>query len=434
MDDYELDEALQGALDRLALLADLSDALASTLDEREGLERVWRLLTQRLGDWCAIDLLRGADQVERICSGTREGGIEAGSGEERIAWPAKDSGSTLTPAVRGARPVLLDARELRSLSGEDPWERAFAEEAERREVTSAIVAPLLTRRDVLGVVILGRIRPHPPFGEAELALVQDLAHRVGIALDNARLYAATENISERLQRSMLPELPHIDGVASAARYAPSGAAAQVGGDWYDMFKLPGGGGTALIVGDVVGHDLHAAVTMSQIRNMLRGIACDRKEPPDAILKRLDTATSTLYPETSATCVYGVLHTDLSDRAGHLDYTAAGHPPPLLVPPNGRASFLTAGHGPLLGVDPELPRASASAFLPVNGTLLLYSDGLIERRGETLDLGLTRLRRNASKLAEASPEEVCDRLLEAQAPDTVTGDDVALLVIRVLGSA
>jgi len=435
MDDYELDEALQGALDRLALLADLSDALASTLDEHEGLERVWRLLTQRLGDWCAIDLLRSDEAIERMCSGTREGGIETRSGEERIAWPATGSAGTLTPALGGTRPVLLDASALRSLSREGPWERAFAEETDRREVTSAIVAPLRTRREVLGVVVLGRIRPHPAFGEAERALVQDLAHRVGLALDNARLYAATENIAERLQRSMLPELPRIDGVLAAARYAPSGKAAQVGGDWYDMFELPGEGGTALIVGDVVGHDLRAAVTMSQIRNMLRGIACDRKEPPDAIVKRLDTAMGTLYPDASATCVYGVLHTDYEpgDRGRYLDYTSAGHPPPLLIPPDAPARFLTAGHGPLLGVEPELPRTSASAYLAAGALLLFYSDGLVERRGEPIDHGLTRLRRNAAQLADASPEDLCDRLLAAQAPDTVTGDDVALLVIRVLGA-
>ena len=432
MDDYELDEALRSALDRLALLADLSEALAGTLDEREGLERVCRLLAQRLVDWCAIDLLRDGDQVERVCVGTREGGLEASPGGERIAWPATDSGSALTPARRGARPVLLDAAGLRSLPGEEPWERAFAAEVDRRGVTSVIVAPLRTRREVLGAIVLGRTRSHPQFGDPELVLVQDLAHRVGLALDNARLYADSENISERLQRSMLPELPRLDGIATAARYAPSGTATQVGGDWYDMFSLPEGAGTALIVGDVVGHDLRAAVTMSQIRNMLRGIACDRQEPPESIVRRLDTALGMLYPEISATCVYGVLRTDPEGRAGELDYTSAGHPPPLLVPPDARTRFLTAGHGPLLGVDPTLPRTSAAAFLPAGSMLLLYSDGLVERRGEPIDHGLTRLRRNAATLTDASPEEVCDRLLTAQAPDTATtGDDVALLVIRLL---
>lgn len=431
MDDYELDEALQSALDRLALLADLSEALASTLDEREGLERVWRLLTHRLGDWCAIDLLRDGDRVERVCSGTRDAGLEAHPGGARIVWPAADSGSALTPARRGTRPVLLNAQGLGSLPGTDAWERAFAAEAERREVASVIVAPLRARREVLGAVVLGRLRSHPPLGDPELALMQDLAHRVGLALDNARLYADTENISERLQRSMLPELPRIDGVAMAARYAPSGTAAQVGGDWYDMFQLPEEAGTALIVGDVVGHDLYAAVTMSQVRNMLRGIACDRQEPPDSILHRLDTAVGKLYPDTSATCVYGVLRTDPDSGAGELDYTSAGHPPPLVVPPDGRARFLTAGHGPLLGVDPTIPRTSGTAFLPPGALLLLYSDGLVERRGEPIDHGLTRLRRNAAALADAAPAEVCDRLLAAQAPDTVTGDDVALLVLRLL---
>jgi len=432
VDDYELDEALQSALDRLALLADLSEALAGTLDEREGLVRVGRLVTQRLGDWCAIDRLRGPEQMERVCSGTREGGVEAHSAQERtVVRLAKDS-AALTPALRGVRPVLLGEGELRSLSGENPWERALAEEASRRDVTSIIVAPLRSRREMLGVLVLGRSRPHPSLGHHELALIQDLAHRVGLAIDSARLFADTENISERLQRSMLPELPRTDGLAAAARYAPSGTAAQVGGDWYDMFPLPGGVGTALIVGDVVGHDLRAAVTMSQIRNMLRGIACDRKEPPDHIVRRLDTAMSMLYPETSATCVYGVLRADADGRGGHLDYTSAGHPPPLLVPPDGRARFLTGGHGLLLGVDAEVARTNGDTSVPMGATLILYTDGLVERRGEVIDHGLTRLRRNAAALADASPDEVCDQLLAAQTPDTATGDDVALLVVRMLG--
>jgi serine phosphatase RsbU (regulator of sigma subunit) len=431
VDDYELDEALQSALDRLALLADLSEALAGTLDEREGLDRVCRLLAHRLGDWCAVDLLRGDDCAERVSSSTRDGGLEPRLPGEGTVWAPRESGSPLLTALHGVRPVLLDGNDLRIRTAAGPWERAFMQEARRRGVTSIIVAPLLARREVLGLVTLGRFEGHPPLSDSDLSLVQDLAHRVGLALDNARLYADTENIAERLQRSMLPELPRIEGVSAAARYTPSGTAAQVGGDWYDIFPLPGGVGTALIVGDVVGHDLHAAVTMSQIRNMLRGIACDRQEPPESIVRRLDTALDILYADTYATCVYGVLHAEPPGRARHLDYTSAGHPPPLLITPDGRACFLEAGHGPLLGVDPELPRTSASAFLPIGSTLLFYSDGLVERRGEPLDHGLTRLRRNAASLADQSPGELCDRLLATHAPDAVAGDDVALLAVRIL---
>jgi serine phosphatase RsbU (regulator of sigma subunit) len=212
----------------------------------------------------------------------------------------------------------------------------------------------------------------------------------------------------------------------AARYVPSGAAAQVGGDWYDVFALPGGP-SALIVGDVVGHDLRAAIAMSQIRNMLRGIACDREEPPEAIVRRLDTATGALCPGTCATCVYAVLHDDSEDRTWYLDYTAAGHPPPLLIMADGDSRYLEAGHGPLLGVDPSLPRTSATEAVPDGATILLYSDGLIERRGEFLDHGFTRLRRHAATLAAETPDTLCDQLLSALAPES--DDDVVLLAVR-----
>jgi hypothetical protein len=429
--DRDVDPALQRARARLALLADLSEALAATLDAQEGLERVCRLLAQRLGDWCAIDLLRTPERVQRACAGTRETGPEPSTGLRPLPSPPHDATGPLATTLHGGKPVLLLESDLRALPREGEWETAFAEELERQGATSAIVAPLSARRAVLGVLGVARCGRHPPLGAPELAIIQGLAHRVGLALDNARLYADAEHIAERLQRSLLPDLPCLPGVAAAARYTPSGTAAQVGGDWYDVFTLPAGS-TALIVGDVVGHDLRAAIAMSQLRNMLRGIACDRQEPPDAILRRLDTAACNLYPGTYATCVYGVLHDGSSDGTWYFDYTAAGHPPPLLITAAGEARYLEEGHGPLLGVDPDLPRSSAKEFLPPGSTILLYSDGLVERRGEPLDHGLTRLRRHAARLAAQPPDAVCEQLLSALVVDIDAADDVALLAVRLPG--
>ncbi|MBR7833386.1 SpoIIE family protein phosphatase [Actinospica durhamensis] len=423
----QADAVLERALARLSLVADLSEALAATLDAREGVERVCRLLAQRLGDWCAVDLVRdgGATSgIERICAS------ETGAPDSRWPLPAQEASGPLAEALHGGGTVLFDADDIRNLPRANAWDAAFADDLARRDATSAIVAPIDARRQVLGVICLARSGRSRPLANAERAILRGLAHRVGLALENARLYADAENIAERMQRSLLPELPHVPSLAMAVRYLPSSTAAQVGGDWYDAFRLPNGP-TALIIGDVVGHDLHAAVAMSQVRNMLRGIACDRQEPPDSILRRLDTAADTLNPDTYASCVYAVLHEDSASPGGGdwaLDYTSAGHPPPLLIEADGRARFLEDGHGPMLGIDPALPRSSATEPIASGAALLLYSDGLIERRGETLDHGLARLRRHAAGLSEDSPDVLCDHVLDALEPDA--GDDVALLAVRL----
>lgn len=421
---------MHGARAHLALVNDVSEALAATLDAQEGLDRVCRLLAQRLGDWCAIDLLHEHDRVERACASVRGAGAEP-CATGRLRCPPQETAGPFGSALRGARPSLLQKADLRELPRAGPCATIFADELRRHGATSAIVAPLRDRQKVLGVLTVARCGHRSPLGEPELAIVQGLAHRVGLAAGNARLYAEAEHVAERLQRSLLPELPQLPGVKTAARYTPSGTAAQVGGDWYDVFTLPGGG-TALIVGDVVGHDLRAAISMSQLRNMLRGIACDRQEPPDAIVRRLDTAGCNLYPGTYASCVYGVLHGGTDVRSWFFDYTSAGHPPPLLVTADGEARYLEAGHGPLLGVDPHLPRSNGGEFLAPGSTLLLYSDGLIERRGEPLDHGLTRLRRHAAGLAAQPPDVLCDRLISALVPDVDAADDVALLAVHLPG--
>lgn len=420
--------AAQEARTRLALVNDLGEALAATLDAHEGVERVCRLLAQRLGDWCAIDLVHEHDRVERACASVRGAGAQACT----ALWlrcPPQEVAGPLGTALRGAKPALLDEADVRALPRAGPCEKAFAEELERHGASSAIIAPLRDRKKVLGLLTVARCGQSAPLNESDLAVTRGIAHRVSLALDNARLYAEAEHIAERLQRSLLPELPRLPGVSTAARYTPSGTAAQVGGDWYDVFTLPGGG-TALIVGDVVGHDVRAAIAMSQLRNMLRGIACDRQEPPDAIVRRLDTAAGQLYPGTYASCVYGVLHDGSDAGSWFFDYTSAGHPPPLLITADGESRYLETGHGPLIGVDPRLSRTNGSEFLAPGTTLLLYSDGLIERRGEPLDHGLTRLRRHAAGLAAESPELICDRLISALVPDVDAADDVALLAVRL----
>ncbi|MEV8098977.1 GAF domain-containing SpoIIE family protein phosphatase [Kitasatospora sp. NPDC085879] len=426
MDEYDVDEALQQALDRLTALAHISSALAGTLDARAGLERACRILAQRLGDWCAIDLLADDGRLERITA-SRRGTPPRDDGRSVTATrPPEAATGPLARVLRGAGPLLLTEADLRPVLRHDPWDAAEDRALAQQEAACAVIAPLRSRREVLGAVTVARTGNRPPLTDSDLPLVEDIAHRIALAIDNARLHRETEHIAERLQRSLLPAVPQPNHLTLAARYAPAHGTAEVGGDWYDAFVLPAGR-TALIIGDVTGHDLHAAVTMSQLRNMLRGIACDRQEPPGRILHRLDLAQHALYPGTTASCVYAVVQ---GPEGGpwQLDHASAGHPPPLLVTRDGDTRFLEGSAGVLLGVDTALPRPSATDPLPPLSTVLLYTDGLIERRGENLDRGLARLRQHAAALSREAPDTLCDELLTGLAPDAT--DDIALLALRI----
>ncbi|MFG3045166.1 PP2C family protein-serine/threonine phosphatase [Streptomyces sp. NPDC048241] len=426
MDSFDVDSALREALDRLTLLDQTAAVLASTLDAVEGMSRVCRVLVPALADWSVGDLMDEEGHLERVCvthgePGTRPTGLTGvlpGVGDSEDPW---------SRVLRGAGALLLSAGEfVPDKETADPLHALNSELFRRLGGGSGIVAPLRARRRVLGALTLVRGPERQPFGEGDLALAEGLAHRVGLAVDNARLHTEVQTIAERLQRSLLPSLPVVNGLRIAARYTPAASAAQVGGDWYDSFVLPQGD-TTLIIGDVTGHDLQAAVTMSQIRNMLRGIACDRQEPPGRILRRLDLAMAVLYPHQTATCVYALLKGPENGRY-QLDWASAGHLPPLLITPAGDTTYLDAARGMVLGVDPEAQRVGASAVLPPGGTLLLYTDGLVERRGEPLDHSLTRLRQHAAALVDRNLDVMCEELLTGLAPDAA--DDVAMIALRL----
>ncbi|MEU8951067.1 GAF domain-containing SpoIIE family protein phosphatase [Streptomyces sp. NPDC048489] len=427
MDEFDVDSALQVALDRLTLLNQSASALSSTLDAVTGIRSVCRVLVPALADWCAADLLDEDGVVDRVCVTHRDADMPVAGLTGRLARVSETSSGPLARVLRGAGPVLLSATGFADVpASADPLREINLQLFGQLGGDSVIVAPLRARRRVLGALTLVRDADRTPLGKGETALVEDLTHRIALAVDNARLHTESQNIAERLQRSLLPDLPHISGLQITGRYESAAATAQVGGDWYDCFRLPNDDIT-LIIGDVTGHDLHAAVTMSQMRNMLRGIACDRQEPPGKILHRLDMAVDTLYSHQTATCAYALLR-GTGEGPYHLDWALAGHPPPLLVTDSGDTVYLQGAHGTMLGADPNTERTSATLALPDNSTLLLYTDGLIERRGESLDQGLTRLRQHAAALVGERLDAMCDELLAGLA--VASTDDVALLAVRL----
>ncbi|MGY1595040.1 SpoIIE family protein phosphatase [Geodermatophilus sp. SYSU D00708] len=248
------------------------------------------------------------------------------------------------------------------------------------------------------------------------------------------LYARSRRVvraAETLQRSHLTDPPASALLDVAVRYVPATSVSQVGGDWYDVFEQPDGS-TMLVIGDVVGHDTAAAADMAQLRGLLRGIAFDNAEGPCAVLARLDSAVAGLHLGALATVLVGRLTPDPASGGARLRWCSAGHLPPLVVGPDGAARALTPPRaGLLLGVDPTARREESETLLEPGSTLLLYTDGLVERRDQVFDDGVARLREELAALRERPVDEVCDEVVARLLPHGAE-DDVALVAVR-LGS-
>jgi serine phosphatase RsbU (regulator of sigma subunit) len=237
--------------------------------------------------------------------------------------------------------------------------------------------------------------------------------------------AEEHRLKETLQRAVLPaRLPEGPGFRLAARYLPADQPAMVGGDWYDAFQLPDGT-VALAVGDVVGHDLEAAATMGQMRNALRAYAF-AAGPPAGVLGHLNRLADGLADGGLATAAFGVL--DVAGRTFH--WAGAGHPPPLVIGPGG-PRFLSPPPGMMLGADPAASYGDVVEPLRPGDLLVLYSDGLIERRHSDLDADLAALLAAAEDLPGSSPDEACSALVQRLVPAAGHEDDVCLLVVKLV---
>ncbi|MFB4297680.1 SpoIIE family protein phosphatase [Actinomadura sp. NTSP31] len=411
-------------LERLSLLAESARAASEAQDLPQALRHVGLLLTRRLADWCAVDLIDEHDEVERAVvvphdpapsSSVYEGALPA------LSSPAR---GPLARALRGAGPLLLTGAPPTG-AGRSPLDSRYAELSERLGVSSAVVAPLQAHREIVGALTVGRPGPEQPFTQDDVELVGELAGALALQVANLRRFTRVRNIAEHLQHSLLPALPEVENLRLSARYAPSTITAQVGGDWYDGFPLPDGG-TAVIIGDATGSDIDATATMSRLSSMMRGISVVCQEPPEEVLRHLDMANRTLVQEATGTCVYAVVK---GSGAGpwELSYSSAGHLPPLLTTQNGETRYLEEGGGLMLGTGFDLPRPGARIPLPAHSTVLMYTDGLVERRGEAIDHGLGRLREHAAALSLAPLEVFCDELLIRLGSDS--DDDIALIAVR-----
>ncbi len=445
--------------EELATLEDLAQACSTELAQRElsYRSRVLLELSQGLAD--TNDLGEVAAALEKVTL-DQLGCLRAG------IW-LRDPERALSRVPVRAR---TDDEDVESLTFVDPsgrpWEAAHIYNVHRMAHDSPIGDAVLRGEPVYyrskheqdemfpqftSASRIGESRAFVPLGDAErtygvLVLLWDeigdipLDRRITLSalgvytsqaiqrglLNQQRLQALVT-----LQNALMPKLPEPDMLELAARYLPAARQSQIGGDWYDAVIMPSGD-TALMVGDVVGHDISAAAQMGQIRNTLRAFAWAVDDTPASNVTRLDQAMDDLDVEGLATLVFARIEQSDEDLAAGrhtLRWTNAGHPPMLVVARDGTVQWLTSEEpDSMLGLGDPTQRTDNRSSIPPGATLLLYTDGLVERRDEDLDVGLDRLAAAAARHRERSLEAFLEGVLE-DLLDPMLRDDVAVLAVR-----
>ncbi|MGY6024752.1 SpoIIE family protein phosphatase [Streptomyces spinosirectus] len=435
---------LHRAQRRLVLLNEASVLIGRTLDLNRTVEELAEVLVPQVADFTAVDLLgdvlaggepgaRSADRIgdmrRVVHRSVREDLPEAVVAPgQKVGYPA---GCPQWQCLATGRPILNAVLDLDS-----PW---LVQDPVRRarmsmlNIHSHLVVPLRARGIILGVATLMRWRTPDPFTDDDLLLVEELAARAAVCIDNARRYDREHRSALTMQRNLLPhELPTQTAVEAAYRYLPADIEAGVGGDWFDVLPLACAR-VGLVVGDVVGHGIHAAATMGRLRTAVHTLA-DLDLAPEELLAHLDDLVSRLAEEAEAahptgvegvlgaTCLYGIY--DPVTRCA--TFARAGHPPPALGHLGKAMEFADIPAGPPLGIG-GMPFESAEVVIPEGSVLALYTDGLIMASDGDTDVGLERL-----SFALAHPdrplEQICDTMERILLPDR-PADDVAFLIAR-----
>ncbi|MEU9779529.1 SpoIIE family protein phosphatase [Streptomyces phaeochromogenes] len=427
------------AREHLKLLYDAGVGIGTGLDVTRTAEELAEVAVPRFADYVTVDL------ADAVLSGEEP---EAGTDLRRTAFTGIRKDAPLYPVGERIR-FVASTPQARSIgTGQAVVEPSLreapgwlAQDLERTAqvveygIHSLIIVPVRVGHLVMGVVNFWRSEKPEPFDEEELALAEELVARAAVSIDNARRYTREHTMAVTLQRSLLPRnLPEQSALDIAYRYLP--AQAGVGGDWFDVLPLSGAR-VALVVGDVVGHGLHAAATMGRLRTAVHNFSA-LDLPPDELLGLLDELVGRIDQDeaaedssaaiTGATCLYAVY--DPTTRK--CTVARAGHPPPAVVSPDGSVEFPEVPAGPPLGLG-GLPFETAELELEEGSRLVLYTDGLVEDRERDIDVGLELLR-TALAGADRSPEDTCQGVLNALLPDRPS-DDIALIVAgtRALGA-
>ncbi|MBX9426674.1 MULTISPECIES: SpoIIE family protein phosphatase [Streptomyces] len=425
----EAHSEVERARHRFALLSEAGARIGTTLDLKQTAEEAVRFLVPQLADSADVQMLESVLEPDDPAASTR--GVL-----RRLAARFPDPTaptSMLAPGqtfqlpldsvyeqvVARGRPTDLFTSDIPALFT-DPRTEALRTYFATR-IGAARLVPLVARGQVLGAVTVTRLRTREPFDEQDCVLIDEVVARAALNIDNARLYTTQREAALTLQRSLTnSELPDVTGLELTGRYLPA-SSHDVGGDWFDAIALPGGR-TGLVIGDVMGHGIHAAAVMGQLRTAVRTLA-RHDIPPARMLSSLDAVVADLGEDTMATCVYAV-H---DPATGGWVIARAGHPPPAVAAPDGTITFLDGPPGTPLGTGGH-DFGTEELSLPAGGLLVLYTDGLIEARDRDLDEGMRQLGRaltNLDRPLDTLCDEILHRLLVGPAQD-----DVAMLLARV----
>jgi serine phosphatase RsbU (regulator of sigma subunit) len=414
----------------LMLLGDINLAMTSTLDADEAVDRFAHLVVPLLADWCVVSVI-DPDGTRRDVGRAHSDPslVEAMHRYADLRVATNRSSAPVPTILREGVPVVIPELTPAQIEG------MVGDQASRQALVplrpSAVAAfPLIARGEIFGVFTLLNGPGRGPHTEAELRTAEIASRRAALALDNARLASASQQVAERLQLSLLSPPVQPDQLELAVRYRPATRGVSIGGDWYDAFLQPDGD-TVLVIGDVMGHDIEAAAAMGQVKTLVRGIAFDRLEEPAGVLRRVDHALVGLAIPSMATALVCRIEQSAEDRRcslRRLRWATAGHPEPMLLQPDGTVVDLVAPVGPPLGIGWLGPRVDGLAPLVEGSTLLLFTDGLFERRGVPLDEGRAQVRDLLMRSAGLPLDQLCDVLLAEMLGEGVE-DDVAVLAVR-----
>ncbi|MFI0711135.1 SpoIIE family protein phosphatase [Streptomyces inhibens] len=457
------------AQERLKLIYDAGLRIGTTLDVARTAEELADVAVPRFADVVTVELLepvlRGEEPEARAGTVMRRMAVR-GAPEAAAIYQVGDvisfvPGTPMATGLADGRPVLV-----KDLHRSDEWRRQDMAGTQRvldAAIRSLIAVPLQARGVVLGLANFWRAEGSVDFDEEDLSFAEELTARAAVAIDNARRYTREHTTAVTLQRSLLPQkLPEQSALEVAHRYLP--AQAGVGGDWFDVIPLPGAR-VALVVGDVVGHGLHAAATMGRLRTAVHNFSA-LDLPPDELLNHLDELVSHIDTDearaaghaagsgldgdgawpgsfgsnteevraqemiadgsrtgiTGATCLYAIY----DPVAGRATLARAGHPGPTLIRPDGTVSFPDVPVSPPLGLGGSVPVETAELTLAEGSRLVLYTNGLVENRERDIDTGLELLRAALAGSADRTPDQICTAVLDAVLP-AHPSDDIALLV-------
>nr|WP_307718352.1 SpoIIE family protein phosphatase [Streptomyces sp. JHA26] len=420
--------------ERLLLLYEAGARIGSTLDVTTTARELTRVVVPRFSDFATVDLaeavFRGEEpgESDSTLAPMRRAAVAGLHDDHPLHPPGRSTGTvpTSTDSLGGSERHSFPEGNAEAALARYERDPEHARRLLDYGFHSVLGIPLHARGVVLGTVNFWRSQNPAPFDADDEEFARELVARAAMCVDNARRYTREHETAVALQRSLLPrEVPRQNALDVAYRYLA--AEAGVGGDWFDVIPLSGAR-VALVVGDVVGHGLHASATMGRLRTAVHNFAA-LDLPADELLARLDELVLRIDQEgapdrseiAGVTCLYAIY----DPVAGRLSLSRAGHPSPALVLPDGTVCFPDSPAGLPLGVGSGLPFEAVGIDVPEGSRLVLYTDGLVEARGQDIDEGMELLRRSLAR-AGRTPEETCARVL-ADVPVRPPQDDVALLV-------